>query len=95
MTKEYILNYLREHKSEFREKFGVTKIALFGSYARDEQRGDSDIDISIEVVKSSFRNRLKLQYFLEEYFNKKIDLGYFNTFRASIKREVEKEMIYV
>ncbi|MBF0544819.1 MAG: nucleotidyltransferase domain-containing protein [Candidatus Riflebacteria bacterium] len=42
MTKVFILNYLREHNEELREKFGLVKIGLFGSYARDEQREDSN-----------------------------------------------------
>jgi len=95
MTKEYILDYLRDNKEKFKKDFGVTKIALFGSYARDEQRDDSDIDIAIEVIKANLKNRFNLQYFLEEHFNKKIDLGYFTTFRTSIKKEVMKDIIYV
>jgi len=41
MTKSYILNHLRTHKSELREKFGIIKIGLFGSYAKD--KADQDI----------------------------------------------------
>jgi len=94
MTKEYILEYLKDNKERFKKDFGVTKIALFGSYARDEQRDDSDIDIAIEVIKANLKNRFNLQYQLEEYFNKKIDLGYFKTFRTSIKQEVIKDILY-
>jgi predicted nucleotidyltransferase len=95
MTKEHILNYLKNNKAKFRKEFGVTEIALFGSYARDEQTDNSDIDITIEVSKVDLKNRLNLKYLLEDFFHKKVDLGYFNTFRVSIKREVQKEMIYV
>lgn len=51
MTKAVILDFLINHKQEFHDKYGVTKIGLFGSYARDEQREDSDIDIAIEMEK--------------------------------------------
>jgi predicted nucleotidyltransferase len=95
MTKEYILNYLKDNKDRFRREFGVTKIALFGSYARDEQNDNSDIDITIEVSKVDLKNRLNLKYLLESFFNKKVDLGYFKTFRTTIKKEVQKDMIYV
>ena len=38
MTKITILDFLRSHKDEMREKFGLTKIGLFGSYVRGEER---------------------------------------------------------
>ena len=95
MDKDTILSYLKEHKEEFKHKYGVTKLALFGSYARDEANENSDIDIAIEVIKTNFKNRMSLQYFLEKDLNKKIDLGYINTIRTSIKREIDKDIVYV
>lgn len=47
MTREVILDFLRAHKQEMHERFGLTKIGLFGSYARGEAREDSDIDVAI------------------------------------------------
>lgn len=55
MTKMEILNYLTAHKAEFKERFGVIRIGLFGSFARDEQNEDSDIDLAIEVEKEKNR----------------------------------------
>ncbi len=37
MTKENILSYLTQHKQEFKEKYSVEQIGLFGSYARGEE----------------------------------------------------------
>ena len=51
MTKAYILNFLTNHRQELADKFGVTKIGLFGSYARDEAKETSDIDIALEIQK--------------------------------------------
>ena len=45
-TKEAILHYLKEIKPEL-EEYGIEKIALFGSFATDEQNVYSDIDIAI------------------------------------------------
>ncbi len=57
MTKMEILNYLTAHKAEFKERFGVIRIGLFGSFARGEQNedSDSDIDLAIEVEKEKNR----------------------------------------
>lgn len=58
MTKIEILNYLTAHKAEFKERFGVIRIWLFGSFAREEQRDDSDTDLAIEMEKD--KKALKL-----------------------------------
>lgn len=44
MNRERVLNYLKEHKNDFMRKYGIEKIALFGSFARGDNRYDSDID---------------------------------------------------
>jgi hypothetical protein len=49
MEKTVILDFLQQNKQKLAQDFGVTKIGLFGSYARDEARGDSDIDIAVEI----------------------------------------------
>ena len=48
-TKREILKILQEEKPELMRRFGLKKLALFGSYARDDQRDESDVDIMVEV----------------------------------------------
>ena len=45
MTKKQIITFLKENKENFYKKYYISKITLFGSYARGENRKDSDIDI--------------------------------------------------
>jgi len=76
LTKEIILQKISENKAEIK-KFGVKKLILFGSYARDEQTEDSDIDFLVEFEKGREKNvddYLELLFFLEDTFSKKIDL---------------------
>ena len=95
MTKRFILNFLSSHKAELAQNYGVTKIGLFGSYARGEEREDSDIDIAVEIESSNkFRSFFNLKYFLEEHLNKKIDLGIESTLKPIAKKYIEKEIIY-
>jgi predicted nucleotidyltransferase len=56
-TKENILAILIAHKSEL-SKYGVSNIGLFGSYLRNEQSANSDIDLLIdfEPEKENFDN---------------------------------------
>jgi len=47
MDREYILEYLHNQKNELLEKYGIVKIALYGSYAKNRQTQSSDIDTQI------------------------------------------------
>ena len=47
-----IVSILQREKPELEREFGITRIAVFGSYARGEQRDGSDVDILVEVAPS-------------------------------------------
>ncbi len=94
INKNFILNFLKEHKDYLKVKFNVDKIGLFGSFARDEETKNSDIDILVDMP-SSFENYFDLKYFLEENFHREVDLGKENQLRKLIKKQVSQEIIYV
>ena len=71
MTQDIIINYLTEHKEQFIKDFGITKIGLFGSYARNEAKNDSDIDILIEL-KKRFNKYLWKKIFIKIDYGKSI-----------------------
>jgi len=48
MTRDDILSFLKAHQQEMRRGYGVKRIGLFGSYARQAENEDSDIDIVVE-----------------------------------------------
>ena len=48
-TREEILNILKEHKPDLTKRFGISRLALFGSYARGDYAKESDVDIMVEV----------------------------------------------
>ena len=73
INKTNILNYLKEHYSEFKEKYNVEEIGLFGSYARDEENQNSDIDIFVKMEPSLF-NMIALKEQIEHNLNKKVDI---------------------
>jgi len=60
-----ILKILRQHKKELKQKFGVKRLGVFGSYVRDEQAEDSDVDIVVEFEKGrkTFDNFMDLVFF--------------------------------
>jgi predicted nucleotidyltransferase len=48
-TKAEILEILRKERPELVRRYGLKRLALFGSYAREDQRDDSDVDILVEI----------------------------------------------
>ena len=73
MTKEIILNYLSEHKQEFENRYEIEKIGLFGSYARGDEREESDIDIFVKM-KHDLLDMVGLKLQIEEDLSKKLIL---------------------
>ena len=95
MTKITILDFLRSHKDEMHEKFGLVKIGLFGSYVRGEQREDSDIDLAVEIESSNkFRSFFGLKAYLEDGLQKKIDMGIESSIKPIVHKYIEKEIEY-
>ena len=95
MTKEYILNFLKAHKQELQNNYALTKIGLFGSYAKDTANDNSDIDIVIQSTKKDFFLRDDLKKYLEDNFKIPVDVGYLDSFRQYYKAQIEKDIIYV
>ena len=48
MNRNEALDLLREHKSALAKRFGVTGLALYGSFARDQAADHSDVDVLVE-----------------------------------------------
>ena len=93
LTKEEIISFLKKKKPYLEKEFGVTRIALFGSYARGEQTPTSDIDMLLNTKVHDFRNRLRIRDFLEEHLKKRVDLLYFDAVRKFIMRQIQEEII--
>jgi len=95
LDKINILNFLKSHKKELENRFYITKIGLFGSYAKDTANENSDIDIVIQSTKKDFFLREDLREFLETHLQKKVDVGYLDSIRIYYKNKIEKDIIYV
>jgi len=95
MQKEDVLKSLREEMPTIKEKFGVKSIGLFGSYAKNLQNEESDIDLLVDLDAPLSSNFFGLWDHLENYFDKKIDLTRKGKhLREKFMQTVEKEIIY-
>jgi hypothetical protein len=96
MNKNQIVDFLRSHKEDMIRKYGVKKIGLFGSYARNEAKEDSDIDIVVEMDSHQIlRNFFALEQYLKEHLQKNVDLGTESSIRPGAVKRIMKEVIYV
>lgn len=89
LSKQAILDELSKNLNTWRDKHGVKRVGLFGSYSRDEQKESSDIDVIVEFNDSdlSFDNYMDLKISLEDHFQKPIDLVILNDIKPALKSE--------
>lgn len=95
MNKEYLINFLRENLTIIKS-YGVTSLALFGSFARDEAKTSSDLDLLVEFQgKVTFDQYMDLKFFLEDNLGLSVDLVTKKMLKPQIINSVEKDAIYV
>jgi hypothetical protein len=96
MAKNEIITYLKEHKDDFMKKYQISKLALFGSYSRDENREDSDVDIAIETPLSDYFKLYDFKEELENSLHSKVDVVRLrDKMNLVLRRRIEKDGIYV
>ncbi len=93
-----ILKILAKRKLLLSDKFGVTDLAIFGSYARSQQKGSSDIDIYVELKKEfkTYNNFMDLKFYLEDLLeNRKVDLVTKHSIRRELQPAIFEEAVHV
>ncbi len=95
LNSKEVLAALKANKVKIRD-LGVREIGLFGSYAKNEQTPESDIDILVEFSegKKSFHTYMQLKLFLERLFKKKVDLVIKGAIRPELKQSILKGAVY-
>lgn len=94
LTKHFIKQTLSDNRETLRN-FGVKRIGLFGSYVSGKAHSSSDIDLLVELERLTFNDYMGLTLFLEDLFEKKVDLVTHNSVKPRLKPYVEKEVEYV
>ncbi len=93
---EEIEDVLKVHKRELREKYGVKKIGIFGSYVRKENTKNSDIDVLVDIgIQIGFFKFLNLERYLSNLLGIKVDLVTRNALKPFIGQRILKEIRYV
>ena len=92
-----IVAYLKNNKRVFYDKFGVTRIGIFGSFVRDGHTPSSDIDMVVEIEESrkNIHSFLQLKRFLEKEMARRIDLGFEHSLKPTVREKIKEHIIYV
>jgi predicted nucleotidyltransferase len=96
LTREDILKILRDNKERFAEKYGVTKLGLFGSFARNEATEESDVDVCFDTTNAAPFIATHLKEECEAMFLRPVDIVQPHRFlRPLLLQRLEREVIYV
>lgn len=93
-----IKQILLDQKPYLAERYGVTVIGVFGSYVRNQQRADSDIDILIELEdppRISLIGLVELEYYLSDLIGVKADVAIKKNLRKRIGKRILSEVVPV
>ena len=96
MNRDELLTILRTHKPTLAERFGVTSLSLFGSFARDQATDESDVDILVGYdAPATSRSFFGVQFYIEDLLGRRVDLVTNNALRKEIRPYVERDLINV
>ncbi len=96
MNRTEVLDILRTHKPTLAERFGVTELALFGSFARDEATDGSDVDILVRYDgPATSRSYFGVQFYIEDLLGRRVDLVTHKALRSELRPYVEREVVIV
>lgn len=95
LSRNDIIALISTEKALLENKYGVINIGLFGSYAKNEQNMDSDIDFLVELKEPRFEWIAGLQVYLEKKFERKIELvRKSDNVNRQFTQRIENEVIY-
>ena len=96
MIRAEVLDLLRTHKPILVERFDVTELALFGSFARDDTHEESDIDVLVGFGgPATSRSYFGVQFYIEDLFGRQVDLVTTKGLRAEFRPHIDREKVVV
>ncbi|MBN1323205.1 MAG: nucleotidyltransferase family protein [Methanotrichaceae archaeon] len=88
------IEVIRKHEHVIKERFSVRRIGVFGSFARGEAGAESDVDILVEFERPTFDNFMELCIYLEDLFERRVELVTPDSLSPYILPYVRMEVIW-
>jgi len=99
LTREYVIRTLQKESKYLSKEYGVKRIGLFGSIAKNQANETSDVDIYMEFSKFVGFKFINLSDYLEKLFDRKVDiltpLGVKSIRIKHIADSIRENIIYV
>jgi predicted nucleotidyltransferase len=92
-TRRSILKTLATHRDDVR-RFGVRSLGLFGSVARGQGTAASDLDFIVDLENPTFDAYMGLMEFLEELFERPVDLVLANTLKPRLREPILRDTVH-
>jgi predicted nucleotidyltransferase len=87
---------IKNNKKELNEKYGLISIGIFGSYGREKQYTDSDLDLLVEVRRPmGFVKFIRLENHLSQLLGVKVDMVTKKALKPNIGKRILQEVQYV
>jgi len=93
-----IKEILRDQEPYLVEKFGVSIIGVFGSYVRNEQLPESDLDVLVELdrpPKITLIGLVELEQYLSEVLGVRVDIAIKKNLKKRIGERILREVVPV
>lgn len=96
MNRQAAIQLLSQHKAQLVSRFGVSRIALFGSTARDSANESSDVDVLVAFDGPATSARyFGVQFYLEDLMGCPVDLVTEKALRPELRSFVERDAVHV
>ena len=94
-SKDEYLDRLREFKRRYSSEYGIECIGIFGSVARGEQTGDSDIDVYYEGKSLGLKSLVEFPTLLEQFLGAPVDVvRKHGNLRSSFVERIMRDIVY-
>ena len=92
-----IIAYLRGKRKFLHDRYGVTRIGIFGSFLQGSQNVTSDIDMIVEFEhsKKNIHSFFQVKRFLEKEFSREVDMGFETALKPVVRDKIKEKIIYV
>jgi len=97
-TRTEVLKFLQENKQYLESHYHVKKVGLFGSFARNEQTKESDVDLLIDFndnIKKTFTLKQSLRRYFSNAFGRGVDIASEKFLKPYAKEYILKDAVYV
>jgi hypothetical protein len=87
-----VLRILAEHRADL-TRLGARRLGLFGSFARDEARADSDVDLLVDLDRHTFDRYMDLKLYLEDLLGRSVDLVLSDRIKPALREHILRGVI--